>query len=512
MKKIFKILFSRFAIVAFLIILQFILLAFLLYYIGEKFVYLTLLFDFITLIVIIFIINRTQPPSTKIPWIIVLAILPMGWLIYLIFGIHIISNKQRNKFHTLNNVVSRYYFEKKENVSSLADKDLSLVGQSKYIKNTSDCPLYQNTEVKYLSSGEEAFELMKEKLEGAKKFIFLEYFIIEPGVFWDSILDILERKAKEGLDVRVIYDDLGCINTLPKRYYKALNKKGIKCVPFNKFAPIVSAVHNNRDHRKIMVIDGNIAFTGGINIADEYINVKKRFGHWKDSNLMLYGEAVKTFTIMFLEVWNVLNHTDDNYDMFLPYDEGLSKYQTDGFVQPYCDGPRPIYNEKIGENVYLNMINRAEKYVYITTPYLIIDYHIIQAIKNAVKRGVEVKIITPHIPDKKTIFWLTRSNYYTLVEAGVKIYEYTPGFIHAKNFVCDDKVGIVGTINLDYRSLAHHFECATWIAYNSAIEDIKRDFIQTEVMSEEITLAKCKKITFISKILSSILGLFAPLL
>ena len=512
MKKIFKILFSRFAIVSILIVVQFILLAFLLYYIEEKFIYVSLVVDFITLIAVIIIINRIQAPSTKVPWIIVVALLPMGWLIYLLFGLYMISRGKKKKFHTLTNVVSRYYFEKKENIKNLEQIDLDLAGQSKYLKNTSDCPLYQNTTVRYLSSGEETFELMVKELEKAKKFIFLEYFIIEPGVFWNTILEILERKAKEGLDVRVMYDDLGSVNTLPRRYYKKLNKKGIKCLPFNKFIPIVSAVHNNRDHRKLMIIDGNVAFNGGMNLADEYINVKKRFGYWKDSNVYLYGEAVKSFTTMFLESWNVLKKTDDDYDKFMPYYDGKESYTSDGFVQPYCDGPRPIYDDKIGENAYLNIINNARKYLYITTPYLIIDYHIIQALKNAAQRGVDVRIITPHIPDKKIIFWLTRSNYYSLVEAGVKIYEYTPGFIHAKNFVCDDKVGIVGTINLDYRSLSHNFECATWMAYCDAVEEIKKDFLNTMLVSEEITLSKCKKITFISKILSSIIGLFAPLM
>lgn len=512
MKKILKVFFSRLAIVSFLIIVECVCLTALLYFIKGKYVYVSIAIDVLTLIVVIFIINRTQPPSTKIPWIIVVALIPMGWLIYLIFGWHMISNVTEKKFHTLNNVVSRYYSEKKENIESLEEKDLELAGQAKYLKNTSDCPLYQNTTVKYLSSGEEAFPLMIEKLKGAKRFIFLEYFIIGPGKFWNSILEILEEKASAGLDVRVMYDDVGCISSLPINYHKQLIKKGIKCIPFNKFIPIVSAVHNNRDHRKIMIIDGDIAFNGGINLADEYINEKTVHGHWKDSCVYLYGEAVQSFTTMFLETWNVLKHTDSNYDKFMPNYYIKKEYESDGYVQPYCDGPRPVYDDRIGEGAYLNIINNAEKYVYITTPYLVIDYHIIQALRNAAQRGVDVRIIVPHIPDKKVVFWLTRSNYYSLVEVGVKIYEYTPGFIHAKNFVCDDKVGIVGTINLDYRSLSHHFECATWMGCCSALGDIKKDFLDTIVVSEEITIAKCKKITVVNKLLSSIIGLFAPLM
>ncbi|MBQ8293144.1 MAG: cardiolipin synthase [Bacilli bacterium] len=513
MKKLIKILFSRFAIISFLIIVQFLLLFIGAYYLSESFLYVSLGINILGIICLLILINRTQPPSTKVPWVMIITLLPLGCLIYAAFGLHmILSNKNKKKFHTLTNVVTRYYFEKNECIAELENIDLGLANQSRYIKNTSDCPLHHNTEVKYLSSSEETFELMVEKLKGAKHFIFLEYFIIERGIFWDTILEILKEKAKAGLDVRVMYDDVGSISKLPNNYYKILEKEGIKCVPFNKFVPIVSAVHNNRDHRKIMIIDGDQAFNGGMNIADEYINVKKPYGHWKDTNVYLYGEAVKTFTTMFLENWNATRYTDENYDKFMPNFYEKKEYKNDGFVQPFGDGPRPVYDERIGENVYLNIINNAKKYLYITTPYLIIDYHIIQALRLAALRGVDVRIITPHIPDKKSIFWLTRSNYLTLVEAGVKIYEYTPGFIHAKSFVCDDKVGVVGTINLDYRSLSHHFECATWIAYSKAIKDIKSDFLQTMLVSEEITLKKCKKISYPAKLLSIILGLFAPLL
>lgn len=512
MKKLLKILFSRFAIISVLIIIQFGLLLAGAYFLTENFVYISLGINALGVICLLVIINRTQAPSTKVPWVLIVALLPLGCLIYASFGLHLaLSNKTKKKFHTLTNVVSRYYFEKNECISELENIDLELANQSKYIKNTADCPLHHNTMVKYLGSGEETFELMIEKLKEAEHFIFLEYFIIEKGEFWNAILEVLKEKAAKGLDVRVMYDDVGSIGTLPSKYYKELRKYNIKCVPFNKFIPIVSAVHNNRDHRKIMIIDGDKAFNGGMNIADEYINVKKLHGHWKDANVYLEGEAVKSFTTMFLENWNVTIQTDDDYDKFMPYYYGKKEYLNDGFVQPFGDGPRPVYDEHIGESVYLNIINNAKKYLYITTPYLVIDYHIIQALRLAALRGVDVRIITPHIPDKKVVFWLTRSNYLTLVEAGVKIYEYTPGFIHAKTFVCDDKVGVVGTINLDYRSLAHHFECATWIAYSKALEDMKSDFLKTMIVSEEITLKKCRKLTYPAKFLSSIIGLFAPL-
>ncbi len=513
MKKIFKVLFSRFALISIIIIAQVIGILAIAYELKESYFYVSLTISIISIISLLIIINRTQPPSTKIPWMVVVTILPLGCLIYASFGIHMMLNgKNRKNFHTLENVVSRYYFEKNGNIQELEKIDLDLANQSRYIKNTSDCPLHDNTIVKYLASGEETFALMVEKLKAAKYFIFLEYFIIESGTFWNTILEILIEKVKEGLDVRVMYDDVGSIGKVPKKYYKQLQKYGIKCVTFNEFVPIASAVHNNRDHRKIMIIDGNQAFNGGMNIADEYININSPYGHWKDANVYLYGEGVKSFTTMFLENWNVTRHTDDNYDMFMPNYYEKQEYISDGYVQPFGDGPRPIYDERVGENTYLNMINNAKKYIYITTPYLIIDYHIIQALRIASMRGVDVRIITPHIPDKKTIFWMTRSNYLSLVEAGVKIYEYTPGFIHAKTVVCDDKVGIVGTINLDYRSLSHHFECATWICYSECLADMKADFLTTMLISEEITLKKCRKISYKAKLLSSILGIFAPLL
>ncbi len=513
MKKIIKILFSRFALISIIIIAQVVAILAIAYELKASFFWVSLVVNIIGIISLLIIINSTQPPSTKVPWILVVTVLPLGCLIYAAFGLHIVMNeKNKKKFHTLENVVNRYYFEKNENIEELAKLDLELANQSRYIKTTSDCPLHHNTQVTYLASGEETFRLMVEKLKEAKKFIFLEYFIIELGTFWNTILEILKEKAKEGLDVRVMYDDVGSISKVPKKYYLELAKYGIKSVPFNKFIPIASAVHNNRDHRKIMIIDGDQAFNGGMNIADEYININSQYGHWKDANVYLYGEGVKTFTTMFLENWNVTKNTDDNYDKFMPNYYEKKIYLGDGYVQPFGDGPRPIYDEHVGENVYLNMINNAKKYIYITTPYLIIDYHIIQSLRLASMRGVDVRIITPHISDKKTIFWMTRSNYLTLVETGVKIYEYTPGFIHAKTVVCDDKVGVVGTINLDYRSLSHHFECAAWICHAQALYDIKTDFLKTMIISEEMTLEKCKKINYKARLLTSIMGIFAPLL
>ena len=332
---------------------------------------------------------------------------------------------------------------------------------------------------------------------------------------WGTILKILERKAQEGLDVRIIYDDVGCVNTLPARFYKELRERGIKCQVFNPFRPIISVVLNNRDHRKIMVIDGHTGFTGGINLADEYINRKQRFGHWKDTGIMLHGEAVWNFTMMFLKMWSVVSGSVDDLTP-----AALEKYKTDiwhkeafeedGFVQPYGDSP--LDEETVGENIYLHMINRAQRYVYIFTPYLIIDEEMMTALCLAAKSGIDVRIVTPGIPDKRLVFLLSRSYYEQLIEAGVHIYEYTPGFLHAKCFVCDDQVATVGTVNLDYRSLYMHFECGVWMYRSSAVWQVLDDVKETIAKSREITLVDCRSQRQIIRLFQSLLRLFAPML
>jgi len=335
----------------------------------------------------------------------------------------------------------------------------------------------------------------------------MEYFIIKPGRMWDSIVDILERKAAQGVDVRLIYDDVGCLSA---RFDRTLKKKGIAAIAFNPFIPIYSTIMNNRDHRKILVVDGNLAFTGGINLADEYINQEERFGHWKDSFVRLKGAGVWSMTLMFLQMWNALKPTDNSFTQFRP----TEAFANDGFVQPYCDSP--LDYEYLGEGVYLNMINNARRYVYIMTPYLILDAEMNTALQLAAKRGVDVRILTPGIPDKKTVWHLTRAHYPELLEAGVRVFEYTPGFLHSKNVVCDDEVAVVGTINLDYRSLYLHFENACLFIGGQIVTDIRKDCDATFKVSKEITIKHINKSRRSSGLLHSIyyaiLRLFAPLL
>ena len=325
----------------------------------------------------------------------------------------------------------------------------------RYITDYSNYPITTNNDVDYYPLGELAFEEMLKELKKAEKFIFFEYFIVKPGIMWNKILDILKEKAKSGIEVRVMYDDLGCVGSLNKKYPEELKKFGIKCIVFNRLSPLSGIIMNNRDHRKILVIDGKVAFSGGINIADEYINEDSRFGHWKDNGIKISGDAVWNYTVMFLTMWNSFEKVDEDFNK---YKYKFTKNKTNkGYIAPY--GESPLDDELLGQNIYLNIINQANDYVYICTPYLITDTDMINSLVLAAKRGVDVRIIIPGIPDKKLVYMLTESYVEPLVSHGVKVYRYTPGFIHGKVFVADDKISTVGTINLDYRSLYLHFEC-----------------------------------------------------
>jgi cardiolipin synthase len=345
-------------------------------------------------------------------------------------------------------------------------------------------PCYAGIKTTYYPLGENFHRALLEDLSRAERFILMEYFIVQEGKMWDPILAILREKAAKGVKVYFMYDDFGCMATLPQHYYRQMENEGIHCMPSNRFTPVLSHIHNNRDHRKITVIDGRVGFTGGVNLADEYINACEKFGHWKDTAVRLEGEAVRNLTALFLVNWNT--HSKNQLEAADFMVSPAAAYQGTGFVIPFGDGPKPIYMEDIGKGVYLNMIHAAREYLYITTPYLICDHEVLDALCLAGKKGVDVRLITPHIPDKRTVFWMTRSNYKVLMDAGVKIYEYTPGFIHAKNFVCDDKFAVCGTINLDYRSLVHHFECGAWMYGADCIPDMKADFLNTLAASGQV--------------------------
>ena len=504
MGNILKLIFSRIGIIAICIVVQ---IVWLLLIVANfrGYIPLNVILTILSILIALTIIKNERHLDNKLPWIILIILVPFfGGLLYVFVGANLYSTPMLKKINGNREKAKKYLVQDSKIMENISNKDLGIYGQVQYISNYVGYPIYDNTEIKYFPLGEDVYPVMIEELKKAKKFIFLEYFII--GKMWQGILDILEQKVKEGVDVRVIYDDVGSISSLPNKYDRFLESKGIKCVVFNKLKPIIAVIMNNRDHRKIMVIDGNVSFSGGINIADEYINQKERYGHWKDNGIMIKGEATWNFTVMFLKIWNAYREEAKTFENFRPT---IKDVKTDGYILPY--GENPLDDEIVGENVYLNIINQAKKYVYIFTPYLIIDSEMISAITLASKRGVDVRIVTPGIPDKKIVFTLTRSYYKMLKKDGVKIYEYTPGFLHSKVFVCDDNIATVGTLNLDYRSLYLHFECGIYIYESKVIEEIKKDALDTMEKSHLVSEKECD-FGFIKSIFQAILKLVAPLM
>ncbi len=475
--------------------------------------YISTALTILSTLIVLKIVNRKINPSYKLAWTMLILCLPIfGLVLYLVFGNSRIANYMQESFNEMLAKSSELLKPKEEVHEKLKEEDISACIQSDYIYRNAGYPVHGNTTAEYFQVGDDMFPVLVKELEQAKHYIFIEYFIIHDGVMWRTILDILEKKVKEGVDVRLIYDDMGCLTTLPHKYYETLRKKGIKCQVFNPFRPILNIIQNNRDHRKFCIIDGYVGFTGGVNLADEYINQKERFGHWKDTAVMLKGEAVWNMTAMFLHMWNVItnNQEDNSLEGYLPHVWHPEPFVGDGYVQPFCDSP--LDNETVGENVYLNIINRARRYVYICTPYLVIDNEMMTALCLAAKSGVDVRLMTPGIPDKKLVFLLTQSYYEQLLEAGVKIYEYQPGFLHAKSFVCDDEIGVVGTINLDYRSLYLHFEDGVWIYRNRVIYDIRQDFTDTLDYCKPVTLEFCRGRNIVIRAMQSVMRLFAPMM
>ncbi len=500
---------NRIVITVLLILVQVIWFGLVLWRLAAYASWISTAFTALSILMVLYIIGKDDNSAYKIGWIVLIMILPLfGGLFYLFFGDKKPSRKMRRKLHDRHAAYRPTLCEAGIPESKVRAHYERAAGTFKYVERVSDFPAYTNTEVTYYPSGEEMFEDMLQELREAKHFIFLEYFIVAEGKMWNSVLEILEQKAAEGVDVRMIYDDMGCVTLLPAGYDAGLEKKGIKCIAFNPIIPFFSLVMNNRDHRKILDIDGHTAFTGGINLADEYINQKERFGYWKDTGVRLKGEGVWSFTEMFLEMWNAFRKEDDQIDRFKPHVWHPEPFGGKGVVQPYTDSP--LDNETIAENVYLDILHQAKRYVYIFTPYLIVDDIMRNALCQAAKRGVDIRIVTPGIPDKPMIFRLTRSNYPPLLKAGVRIYEYTPGFIHAKSYICDDEFGVVGSVNMDFRSLYLHFECATLLYRTEGLKELKEDSINTIKQSKEITLKDCKT-GIIGGLFDSVLRVFAPL-
>ncbi|NLC66167.1 MAG: cardiolipin synthase [Clostridium sp.] len=510
MKFIKNILFNRILIVGIAIMAQLIALVWMIIQFQDYFVFFYAASIVLSIIVVLYIVSDSMNPAYKIAWIIPILLLPIfGGLFYIFFGGNKVSKKEKNRMNYIVTKMNSILIPQKGIMKTLESENIIAANQSRYLQNSAYGPLYKNEGTEYFSLGEYKFKRLKEELKNAKEFIFLEYFIISEGKMWNEILEILLEKVNEGVDIRVIYDDFGSVLTLPYKYDKILEDMGIKCEIFNPLRPFLSPRLNNRDHRKIAIIDGKVGFTGGINLADEYINEIDRFGHWKDSAIMISGEPVWSLTVMFLSMWDYLRGIDEDFNKFKNENHFIGK-DKHGYVQPYTDSP--LDDETVGEIVYLNLINKANKYVYITTPYLIIDNEIVVALTSAAKSGIDVRIITPHHPDKLYVHAVTKSFYKVLIEAGVKVYEYTPGFIHAKNFVVDDEYGVVGTINMDYRSLYLHFECGVWMHKTDSVVAMREDFLNTIKVSEKISYEVATNIKWYTKLGRSILRVFSPLM
>ena len=512
MRNLFKMIFQRVVFVSFAILVQLIFFAVTMLR-FEKYsdIFSTVLL-LLTIPILLYIISDRTNPSYKIAWIIPIMAFPVfGVTMYIMFGGNRLSRRLKEKLLVSEKILRHCLHQDPALLTQLEQESPDAANQSKYLINAAFSPVYRNTESTYLTPGEVCFPVMLQELRKAEKFIFLEYFIIENGEMWGAILEILKDKAAHGVDVRVIYDDFGCITRLPMRYARTLARYNIRCRSFNPYIPILSSRLNNRDHHKYMIIDGKVGFTGGINRADEYTNRITRFGYWKDSAIMLRGDAVNAMTIMFLSTWATfqpeLDIPETNFAQYLA--PPLATAGT-GYVQPYCDSPLDF--EPVGENVYLNLINHAKHSVYIMTPYLIISDTMQSALTTAAKSGVDVRIITPHVPDKRYVHTLTRSYYECLIEAGVKIYEYTPGFIHSKVFCVDDEYATVGSVNLDFRSLYLHFENGVLLYKADAIPAIRADFDETFDQCHLVSLVECRAVPLPTRLFRSLLRMFAPLL
>jgi len=500
----------------------------------KTFQYLNYVFEAFSVAVCIYILNKKEKSAYKLTWIFLILLFPIfGGPVYVFFHTQSSPRRLKKQMAEINKRLKPFFAPTVDVLAELAGENHECLAQARYLQNYAGFPVYKHTQTVFFNSGESFFSKALEEMEKAEKYIFLEFFILRQGKMLDPIIEILERKAKAGLDVRIIYDDLGCLMNLPPKFNMTLEQKGIKCLVFNPFKPILSTLQNNRDHRKIICIDGKTAFTGGINLADEYINARERFGHWKDAAVMIHGEAAWSFTLIFLQMWNLEKKAPEDITLLYPWKntaeitantassgtaassdaitsvDAVASVESDGYVQPYADSP--IDDENVGEHVYIQIINNAKKYVYINTPYLVLDDNLLSALRLAAKSGVDVRIITPHRWDKWFVAIVSRSYYRQLIKTGVKIYEYTIGFNHSKTFVSDDRVATVGTTNLDFRSLYLHFECGACMYKTASVAKVKEDFINTLSVCREITLRDCSR-NALQRIVQDVLRLFAPLM
>lgn len=477
---------------------------------NEYSVYISLFTSIVALVLVLRLYNTRIPMGFKLLWIMVILAFPvLGLSLYLLTGRSDITRGMRLRLEKIDAGLEKWLSQDEMVLQSLRDRDISVANQMNYVSQYAKFPVYQNTDVKFYKDASDGFEEQLHDLERAEKFIFMEYHAIEDAISFGRMKRILQKKVEQGVEVRVLYDDVGSVGFVDSKFVKRMEALGIQCRVFNPLIPVLNIFMNNRDHRKITVIDGKIGYTGGYNLADKYFNLEHPYGYWKDTGIRMEGEAVRSLTFMFLELWNAMS-TKPLEDTSAFFSEITYKANENCYIQPYGDSP--LDKELVGENVYMNVVKMAKKYVYFTTPYLIISDEMERELTMAVKRGVDVRIITPGIPDKKAVFEVTRSYYDELVKAGVRIYEYTPGFIHAKECICDDEIAVTGTINLDYRSLYLHFENGVLMYHCQAVHDMKKDFGEILAASKEVTEEYKQKQPLKVRIKRGLLRIFAPLL
>lgn len=491
-----------------LILLQVAIYVVLAIYLEEYSVIITSVLTVLGVIVALFVFSSRSDAYYKLAWILLILVMPIIASIAYIILRNQIAPKRLNARIQKNAEISKKYLAQTDQLSKLPEHS-PFIGLANYTYNSAGYPAYTNCDFKFFPLGDDFYVGLMSEIEKAEKFIFLEFFIIKYGYMWPSILDLLRKKVEEGVEVRVMYDGFNSLSAIPHSYHRLIKSYGIKCRVFLPFKAVASKLQNNRDHRKILVIDGKVAFTGGNNLADEYMNKVRRFGHWKDTSIMVRGEAVKSFTMMFLEMWNSSKVEDTDYGAYI-YEGDYEIENGEGYTIPY--GFSPVSEEMVGEYVYLDILYNAKKYVHIMTPYLVPDDKIKTALIMAAKRGVDVKLMLPHIPDKKYAFCVARSFYEELLEGGVKIYEYEPGFLHAKQFIADDKVCTVGTINLDYRSLYLHFECGLLVYNNKVVREIEEDYEKTLNSCIEVDMEYYKSMSWVYRMLGKVLRVTGPLL
>lgn len=509
LRKILRRVFSRAAVTVFLLLLQVLFLLAAVAAIREKFYSVYFMLIGLDAVLVVYLMNKKEPSSYKLSWIILISLVPLfGGLTYLFFKqTQKLPRKLEKRYQQL---TREELVQSPEVMEELAEKAPDQLNLARYVAGSGTYPVWRNTHAEYYSLGETQFEAMLRELEKAESYIYMEYFIISEGHMLDTISRILIRKAQEGVDVRLMYDGIGTGMKAGSAQFAELERNGVRCRAFNPFRPLLSSIQNNRDHRKAVIIDGVTAFSGGTNLADEYINRRERFGHWKDTAVMIRGEAVRNYTVMFRQLWDISSAVRAGADTSLPPVPEYPVGEPDGFVQPFSDSP--LDDEPVGKLVYMELISNARESVCITTPYLILDEEMIDALCFAAKKGVNVEIITPHIPDKWYVYRIAWTLYPQLISAGVKIYEYTPGFIHAKTCIADGSTAVVGTINFDYRSFYLHFESAAILYGCSVIGEIVKDFRETAEVSQRITLEDCRRRSLTSKVSGALLNMFAPML